>query len=65
LRLNDEYIDRRQIARELRTVNEHIRKYGWRTVDVSYKAIEEIAREILQLLKESGIDVKVRDQAGQ
>lgn len=50
----EEYADRVQIARELRAANEQMAKYGWRCVDASYKAIEEIAREVLALLTQSG-----------
>ncbi|UCE59812.1 MAG: kinase/pyrophosphorylase [Phycisphaerales bacterium] len=51
--VHDEYADRGNIARELRAVNELIAKYGWRSVDVSYKAVEEIASEVLLRLQES------------
>lgn len=54
---NDDYGDRLQIARELRAVNEQMAAHGWKVVDVSYKAIEEIAREVLQLLDEAGVPV--------
>jgi regulator of PEP synthase PpsR (kinase-PPPase family) len=57
--LNPEYADMRQIAREIRAANEQMDKYGWRRIDVSYKAIEEIARELRQLLEEAGIELKV------
>lgn len=54
---NSEYADRVYIAREIRAVNEQIAEHGWPTIDVSYKAIEEIAREVVQMLEESGIDI--------
>lgn len=53
--LNDEYADRGNIARELRAVNDMIVRYGWRSVDVSYKAVEEIASEVLLLLEEAKV----------
>ena len=55
--LDGEYADSIQIAIELRAANQQMVKHGWRCIDVSYKAIEEIAREVTQLLKEAGIDV--------
>jgi regulator of PEP synthase PpsR (kinase-PPPase family) len=62
--VHDEYGDRRNIARELRAAHEVMEKHGWRCVDTSYKAIEEIAREVLSLLKEAGIDVRKRAAEG-
>jgi regulator of PEP synthase PpsR (kinase-PPPase family) len=58
--VHDEYGDRRNIARELRAANELMEKHGWRCVDTSYKAIEEIAREVVGLLKEAGVDPRER-----
>ena len=55
--VNEGYADRIQIAREIRAVNEQMERYGWRCIDVSYKATEEIAREVRRLLEESGIDL--------
>jgi regulator of PEP synthase PpsR (kinase-PPPase family) len=48
----------------LRAAHEVMEKHGWRCVDTSYKAIEEIAREVLSLLKEAGIDVRKRAAEG-
>ena len=53
--LHDEYGDRRHIAQELRTANELMQKHGWKVIDTSYKAIEEIAREIIQTLEDAGV----------
>ena len=53
--LHDEYADRMAIARELRDANELFAKQGWRCIDVSYKGIEEIAREVRQLLEDAGV----------
>ena len=61
--VRDEYGDRRNIAQELRAANELMEKRGWRCVDTSYKAIEEIAREVVGLLKEAGVGL--RERAGQ
>lgn len=57
MNLNDDYADRFQIADELRAANEQMVKYGWRCIDVSYKAIEEIAREVMQLLEEAKVEI--------
>jgi regulator of PEP synthase PpsR (kinase-PPPase family) len=54
LRLGDEYSEKTALMRELRSTNAMIAKYGWRTIDVSYKAIEEIAREVRVLLNIEG-----------
>lgn len=55
MHLHDEYADRLQIAKEIRAANQQMANYGWRCIDVSYKAIEEIAREVRGLLADSGI----------
>jgi regulator of PEP synthase PpsR (kinase-PPPase family) len=46
---DDDYLDKRAVARELREANQMMDRYGWRSIDVSYRAVEEIAREIIQL----------------
>lgn len=46
MRLGDAYSDRMSIVRELRATNAMMAEHGWRTVDASYKAIEEVAREV-------------------
>ena len=51
----DEYGSKQRIAVELRAANEQMAQRGWRCIDVSYKAIEEIAREVMRLLKEAGV----------
>lgn len=56
--VRDEYGDRRNIARELRAANEVMEQHGWRCVDASYKAIEEIAREVMQKLRDAGIGLR-------
>lgn len=50
-----DYVDRMQIARELRDSHEAMEQQGWRCIDVSYKAVEEVAREVRQLLDEAGL----------
>lgn len=57
---NELYAQREQIAKELRAAREQMDQYGWRYIDASYKAIEEIAREVRQLLAESGIVIGER-----
>lgn len=43
------YVDRRQVAAEVLYANDLMARFGWRTLNVSYMAIEEIAREVLRL----------------
>ena len=44
-----DYIDRRAIAREVVWANELMDRQGWRSIQASYLAVEEIAREVLRL----------------
>jgi regulator of PEP synthase PpsR (kinase-PPPase family) len=44
-----EYVDKRDIAREVLAANRMMDQHGWRSVDVSYMAIEETAREVMAL----------------
>jgi regulator of PEP synthase PpsR (kinase-PPPase family) len=46
----DAYIDSSEISRELRHANALIAKHGWRSLDVSYQGIEEVAKEVLKML---------------
>ena len=46
----DSYVDSREIANELRYANGLMEQRGWRSVDVSFKAVEEVAREVLRLI---------------
>jgi regulator of PEP synthase PpsR (kinase-PPPase family) len=43
----DKYTDKREIAQEVLAANRTMDEHGWRSIDVSYKAIEEIAREVM------------------
>jgi regulator of PEP synthase PpsR (kinase-PPPase family) len=43
------YLDDEEIVREIRHANELMTRQRWRSVDVSYKAIEEIAKEVAEL----------------
>jgi regulator of PEP synthase PpsR (kinase-PPPase family) len=49
---SDPYIDRRSVAREVAAANRVMEKQGWRAVDASYLAVEEIAREVMRLVSE-------------
>ena len=44
-----DYIDRRAIADEVNNANRLMDKQKWNTIDVSYLAVEEIAREVISL----------------
>ena len=50
----DYYVDKREVAREVRHANDLMDRFGWRNFDASYMAIEEIAREVMRLRSESG-----------
>lgn len=45
----DRYVDKREIAHEVLAANRMMDEHGWRSIDVSYLAIEEIAREVMAL----------------
>ena len=45
----DQYLDKREIAREVLHANRTMETHGWRSFDVSYLAIEEIAKQVLTL----------------
>jgi len=47
---HQQYVDQREVARELRHTNALVEKYGWHCIDVSYKSVEEVAQLILQLV---------------
>ena len=46
----DDYLDKRAVAREVNEANRLMEEHGWRGIDVSYMAIEEIAKEVLKML---------------
>ncbi len=54
MRGEEEYLDRRAIAREVIAANRLMERQGWHSVDVSYLAIEEIAKEVMRLRKLRG-----------
>ena len=43
------YMDKREVAAEMREAYRVMEHYGWRSFDASYMAVEEIAREVLRL----------------
>ncbi len=46
------YVDKREVAREIRHAHDLMDRFGWRSFDASYMAIEEIAREVMRLRNE-------------
>jgi len=44
-----EYVDKRHMAREVLEANKVMDSRGWRSIDVSYVAVEETAREVMAL----------------
>ena len=51
---DDDYVDRRAVVREVLQANGLMEENGWRSIDVSYLAVEEIAREVLRLRRLEG-----------
>ncbi len=45
----DNYLDERRITREMRWATRIMTQQNWRIIDVTYKAIEEVAREVMLL----------------
>jgi regulator of PEP synthase PpsR (kinase-PPPase family) len=45
----DSYLDRRGIAQEVLYANKLMEQHGWPSIDASYLAIEEIARDVIRL----------------
>jgi regulator of PEP synthase PpsR (kinase-PPPase family) len=46
------YLDKRTVMREITAVNRLMDEHGWRAVDASYLAVEEIAREVMRLVSD-------------
>ena len=46
---DDAYVDKRALSRELIEANRVMDANGWETIDASYLAIEEIAREVMRM----------------
>jgi regulator of PEP synthase PpsR (kinase-PPPase family) len=51
----DPYTDKRSVSREVISANQLMDEHGWRAVDASYLAVEEIAREVMRLLSDPHI----------
>ncbi|RMF43308.1 MAG: kinase/pyrophosphorylase [Planctomycetota bacterium] len=52
-----DYADIRSVAREIREAEREYHRRGWRCIDVSYKATEEVAAEIITYLtQQAGTD---------
>jgi len=49
---SDPYVDRQRVAREIIEISRLMEKHGWRSVDASYLAVEEIARDVMRLVSE-------------
>jgi regulator of PEP synthase PpsR (kinase-PPPase family) len=45
----ERYVDEEAIREEIHYANQLMMRHNWRTVDVSYKAIEEVAKEVAAL----------------
>lgn len=48
------YVDPRSISGELHQAMGLAKRHGWRTIDVSYHAVEEVAREVLIMMGRYG-----------
>lgn len=51
----DPYASLKQIRKELQHGQQMCRKYGWRSIDVTGKSVEEVGREIMVLLPDEGL----------
>lgn len=52
-----DYVDKREIAREVIAAHRMMDKQGWRSFDVSYMAIEEIAKQVLKICGRAGATI--------
>lgn len=48
----DAYAEQRDVVQELRQAAEVMRRHHWRCIDISYKATEEVATEVIEMLAE-------------
>jgi regulator of PEP synthase PpsR (kinase-PPPase family) len=46
----DYYVDPAELSRELRYALGLMKKYGWRCIDVSYMAVEEVAKQVMGMI---------------
>jgi len=51
----ERYAELDAVNHELRVAREHMARHGWARIDVSYMAIEEIAKQVRQHIEESGL----------
>lgn len=51
----DTYLDSRAIAREVNEANRLMDSRGWRSIDASYKAVEEVAKEVKSMVGIAGL----------
>lgn len=45
-----DYLDRRSVAHELREAQQLMEQHGWRRIEASYLAVEEVARTVMHLI---------------
>lgn len=50
----DAYLDRREIVSEVRYAAQTVAQHGWRSIEASYLAVEETAREVMRMLGRVG-----------
>jgi regulator of PEP synthase PpsR (kinase-PPPase family) len=50
-----EYTDLRAVSNELNFAREAMERHGWRQIDVSYKSVEEVADEVLRMLRNDNV----------
>ncbi len=56
------YADKRELNQEIRAIDSIIAKYNWTRIDVSYKATEEVASEIMdELIRRKSAQAKCQD----
>ena len=46
----EKYSELDTVRRELRDAGRLIARHGWRSIDVSYKSVEEVARDVLKMI---------------
>ena len=49
----DYYTSKREVANEVIHAANMVKRYGWRSIEASYLAVEEIAREVIKMLPAS------------
>lgn len=46
----DYYLDRKEVAGEVLHAAQTVQRHGWRSIEASYLAVEEVAREVMRML---------------